>query len=124
MDKAITVTVPIELTGEAEGVKVQGGLIDFVQRDIAVTCLPADIPERISVDVSSLMIGDGVRLRELLEGVSWTPVTDPDTLVVHVIAPKLEEEPSAEDEEDADAAAEVGAESEQKSEESDGKSDS
>ena len=124
MDKAITVTVPIELTGEAEGVKVQGGLIDFVQRDIAVTCLPADIPERISVDVSSLMIGDGVRLRELLEGVSWTPVTDPDMLIVHVIAPKLEEEPSAEDEEDADAAAEVGAESEQKSEESDEKSDS
>ncbi len=124
MDKAITVTVPIELTGEAEGVRVQGGLMDFVQRDIGVECLPADIPERISVDVSSLMIGDGVRLRELLEGVSWTPVTDPDTLIVHVIAPKLEEEPSAEDEEDADAVAEVGAESEQKSEESDGKSDS
>ena len=70
------------------------------------------------------MIGDGVRLRELLEGVSWTPVTDPDMLIVHVIAPKLEEEPSAEDEEDADAVAEVGAEPEQKSEESDGKSDS
>lgn len=124
MDKAITVSVPIEITGEAEGVKVQGGLIDFVQRDASVTCLPADIPERISVDVSSLMIGDGVRLRELLEGVSWTPVTDPDTLIVHVIAPKLEEEPSAEGEEDADAAAEVGAEPEQKSEESDEKSDS
>ena len=124
MDKAITVSVPIEITGEAEGVKVQGGLIDFVQRDASVTCLPADIPERISVDVSSLMIGDGVRLRELLEGVSWTPVTDPDTLIVHVIAPKLEEEPSAEDEEGADAAAEVGAEPEQKSEESDEKSDS
>ena len=74
MDKAITVTVPIELTGEADGVKVQGGLIDFVQRDVAITCLPADIPERISVDISSLMIGDGVRLRDLLEGVAGTPV--------------------------------------------------
>lgn len=124
MDKVITVTVPIELTGEAEGVKVQGGLIDFVQRDAAITCLPADIPERISVDISSLMIGDGIRLREVLEGVSGTPVTDPDTLIVHVIAPKLEEEPAAEDEEGAEAAAEVGAEPEQKSEESDGKSDS
>ena len=124
MDKVITVTVPIELTGEAEGVKVQGGLIDFVQRDAAITCLPADIPERISVDISSLMIGDGIRLREVLEGVSGTPVTDPGTLIVHVIAPKLEEEPAAEDEEGAEAAAEVGAEPEQKSEESDGKSDS
>ena len=124
MDKAITVTVPIELTGEAEGVKVQGGLIDFVQRDVAITCLPADIPERISVDISSLMIGDGVRVRDLLEGVAGTPVTDPDTLIVHVIAPKLEEEPVAEDEEGAETAAEVGAEPEQKSEESDGKSDS
>ena len=124
MDKVITVTVPIELTGEAEGVKVQGGLIDFVQRDAAITCLPADIPERISVDISSLMIGDGIRLREVLEGVSGTPVTDPDTLIVHVIAPKLEEEPAAEDEEGAETAAEVGAEPEQKSEESDGKSDS
>ncbi|MBM61806.1 MAG: 50S ribosomal protein L25 [Acidobacteria bacterium] len=122
MDKAITVTVPVELTGEPEGVKVQGGVVDFVQRDVAITCLPSEIPERISVEISALMIGDGIRLRELLEGVPWAPVTDQDTLIVHVIAPRLEEEPSVEGEE-ADTA-EADAESEPKIEDGDEKSDS
>lgn len=108
MDKVITVTVPVELTGEAEGVKVQAGIVDFVQRDVAIECLPSEIPERLVVDVSPLNIGQGVRLRDLLEGVSWQPVTDPDTLIVHVIAPKLEAELTKEEEED-EAAPEAGA---------------
>ena len=52
MDKMLTVTVPIVLRGEAPGVKQQGGLLDFVHREIEVECLPADIPENIEVDVS------------------------------------------------------------------------
>ena len=113
MDKVITVTVRIELTGEAEGVKVQGGLIDFVQREVAIACLPSEIPEHIEVDVSSLTIGQGIRLRELLDGASWQPVSDPDTLIVHVIAPRLEaEEESEETEAEAEAAAEAGSKSE------------
>jgi large subunit ribosomal protein L25 len=107
MDRVITVTVRIELTGEAEGVRVQGGLIDFVQREVAVACLPSEIPEHIEVDVSSLTIGQGIRLGDLLEGVSWQPVSDRDTLIVHVIAPKLE----AEEEEETDEAEEPEAES-------------
>ena len=103
MDKVITVTVRIELTGEAEGVKVQGGLIDFVQREVAVACLPSEIPEHIEVDVSALRIGQGVRLKDLLEGASWQPVSDPETLIVHVIAPRLEAEA---DEEETEAEAE------------------
>ncbi len=107
MDKVITVTVRIELTGEAEGVKVQGGLIDFVQREVAVACLPSEIPEHIEVDVSSLAIGQGVRLKDLLEGVSWQPVSDPETLIVHVIAPRLEaEEGEAEGEAEGEGEAE------------------
>jgi large subunit ribosomal protein L25 len=107
MDRVITVTVRIELTGEAEGVRVQGGLIDFVQREVAIACLPSEIPEHIEVDVSSLTIGQGIRLGDLLEGVSWQPVSDRDTLIVHVIAPKLE----AEEEEETDEAEEPEAES-------------
>ena len=107
MDKVITVTVRIELTGEAEGVKVQGGLIDFVQREVAIACLPSEIPEHIEVDVSPLTIGQGVRLRELLEGVSWQPVSDPETLIVHVIAPRLEAEEEAEGEAEAEAEGEA-----------------
>ena len=111
MDKVITVTVRIDLTGEAEGVKVQGGLIDFVQREVAVACLPSEIPEHIEVDVSPLTIGQGIRLKDLLEGVSWQPVSDPETLIVHVIAPRLETE-EGEGEGEAEAEAEGEAEAE------------
>ena len=113
LDRPITVSVPVALSGEAAGVKQQGGLVDFVQRDVQVECLPTEIPEHIEVDISELMIGQGVRLRELLEGVSWKPVSDPDTLLVHVVAPKVEAEAeeAAEEEEEA-AAAEAAAEEE------------
>ena len=110
MDKVVTVTVRIELTGEAEGVKVQGGLIDFVQREVAVACLPTEIPEHILVDVSPLKIGQGIRLKDLVEGAAWQPVSDPETLIVHVIAPRLEAEPTADDEAEAEAEAEPEAE--------------
>ncbi len=106
MDRVLTVTVPVVLTGEAHGVKVQGGLIDFVQRDVDIECLPSEIPESLTIDVSPLTIGQGVRLSELLEGVSWQAVTDTDTLLVHVIASKLEEEAAGDEEEgDGDAVA-------------------
>ena len=102
LDKAITVTVPVVLRGgEPIGVRQQGGLVDFIQRDIQVECMPTEIPENIEVDISELMIGQGVRLREVLTGVSWSPVSDVDTLLVHVIAPTVEEEPEEEEEGEA-----------------------
>ena len=65
MDKTLTVTVPIVLKGEAKGVKQQGGIVDFVHREIEIECLPADIPEHITVDVSELMLNQGIRVRDL-----------------------------------------------------------
>jgi large subunit ribosomal protein L25 len=106
MDKRILVTVQVLLHGHPIGVKQQGGLLDFVHREIEIECLPADIPEHIDVDVSELSIGQGVRLRDLMDGRAWTPITDPDTLIVHVVAPRLEEEPAAEAVEGAAATAE------------------
>lgn len=98
MDKALMVTVPIVLKGEARGVKQQGGIVDFVHREIELECLPGDIPENITVDVSELMINQGVRVRDLqTEGAKWTPVSDPDTMIVHVVALKAEEEPAVEE---------------------------
>jgi large subunit ribosomal protein L25 len=91
MDKAIIVTVPVVLKGEARGVKQQGGILDFVTRQIEVETLPGDIPEHIDIDVSELVINEGVRLREVAAGRKWTPVTDVDTLIVHVVAPRAEE---------------------------------
>jgi large subunit ribosomal protein L25 len=96
MDKAITVTVPVSLKGEARGVKQQGGVIDFPGREVEIECLPAEIPESIEIDVTELLIGQGVRLRDVAEGARWTPVSDPDTMLVHLVAPRAEE-PTATD---------------------------
>ena len=96
MDKAITVTVPVALKGEPAGVKQQGGVLDFVNREVQIECMPTEIPEHLEVDVSELMIGDGVRLRELITGVSWKPVSELDMLLAHVVAPRVEEEEEAE----------------------------
>jgi large subunit ribosomal protein L25 len=97
MDKTLTVTVPIVLKGEARGVKQQGGVVDFVHREIEVEVLPADIPENITVDVSELMLNQGIRVRDLMtEGVKWTAVSEPDMMIVHVVALRVEEAPAAE----------------------------
>ena len=98
MDKVITVTVPVTLIGEAMGVKQQGGLLDFVNREIQIECMPSEIPENVKVDVQELSIGDGVRVRDVVEGVTWKPISELDTLLVHVTPPMVEEEPEEEEE--------------------------
>jgi large subunit ribosomal protein L25 len=100
MDKVIRVTVPVQLSGEAKGVKQQGGIVDFVHRELVIEVLPADIPEHITIDVTELMLHDGVRVRDIDTGGKWKALSDGDMLLVHVIAPKAEAEPAA-----ADAAA-------------------
>jgi large subunit ribosomal protein L25 len=95
MDKAITVTVPIVVKGEPKGVKLQGGLLDFVTRDIQVQCLPTDIPGHIDVDVTEMMLHDSIRVRDLAVDPKWKPVTEGDTMLVHVVMPKAEESATA-----------------------------
>jgi large subunit ribosomal protein L25 len=97
MDKAITVTVPIVLKGESRGVKQQGGIVDFVTREVEVLCLPADIPEHIDVDISELMLNQSVRLKELAQNPKWKAITDGETMLVHVVMPKAEESAQAAD---------------------------
>jgi len=96
MDHALTLSVQIELSGTPVGVKLEGGLLDFVSRAIEVSCLPADIPEKIKVDVSGLAIGHLVRAGELELPERVTLVSDPGLVIAHVEAPKVEEEPAAE----------------------------
>jgi large subunit ribosomal protein L25 len=97
MDKTITVTVPIVVKGEPKGVKQQGGIVDFVHREIEVEVLPADIPENITVDISELMMHEGIRVRDLkAEGAKWTALSDADMMIVHVVPLRAEEpEPAA-----------------------------
>ncbi|HXG55485.1 MAG TPA: 50S ribosomal protein L25 [Vicinamibacterales bacterium] len=92
MDKTLTLTVPVILRGEAKGVKQQGGVVDFVNREIEIEVLPADIPEHFDVDISELMMNQGIRVRDVhTEGAKWTPVSDLDMMLVHVVAPRAEE---------------------------------
>jgi len=96
MDKTLTVTVPILLKGEARGVKQQGGIVDFVNREIEIEVLPGDIPENIVVDISELLLNQGVRIRDLqTEGAKWTPLSEGDLMIVHVVAPRAEETTAA-----------------------------
>ena len=95
MDKAITVTVPVLLRGEPKGVKLQGGMLDFVTREIQVQCLPTQIPEHIDVDVSELMLHQAVRVKDLAVDPNWKAISDAETMLVHVVMPKAEESTEA-----------------------------
>src|SRR5678816_679645 len=91
MDKAITVPVPVVIKGEPIGVKQQGGLLDFVTREIQVQCLPTDIPEHIDIDVSELALHQAIRVKDIPGSAKWKAVTDGETMLVHVVMPKAEE---------------------------------
>src|SRR5207247_1833764 len=91
MDRTIHVTIPVTVKGEPKGVKQQGGVLEFIRREIEIECLPADIPEHVEIDVSELMLHQGIRVRELTVDPKWKAVSDPDMMIVHVIAPKAEE---------------------------------
>ncbi|MFP5378174.1 MAG: 50S ribosomal protein L25 [Vicinamibacteria bacterium] len=91
MDRRLTVTVSVLLKGEAKGVKLQGGIVDFVHREVEVECLPTDIPDHIEVDITDLALGQAVHLRDVATDPRWTPVDSPDTMLVHVVAPRTAE---------------------------------
>jgi large subunit ribosomal protein L25 len=95
MDRTIQVTIPVIVKGEPKGVKQQGGILEFVRREVDIECLPGDIPENVEVDVSELMVHQGVRVRDIAMNPTWKPVSDPDMMLVHVILPKAEEAAAA-----------------------------
>jgi large subunit ribosomal protein L25 len=91
LDQALEVTVHIELTGVPVGVKVEGGVLDFVTRELEVECLPTDIPEKIVVDVSELALNKHVRVSDIPAPPKVKILTDPDVVIAHVVAPRAEE---------------------------------
>jgi large subunit ribosomal protein L25 len=93
MDKVLEVTVPIEIVGEAEGVKLGGGIMDIVTRAIQIECLPGDIPESIKIDVTPLKINAYIRVRDLQVDPKLKVVTDPDVVAVTIVPPIKEEAP-------------------------------
>ncbi len=93
MDRALELTVSIELVGEAEGVKLSGGIMDFVTRSIEVECLPSDIPDSIKVDVSALKINDYIRVKNLEIDSRVKVLSDPEVVIVTIVPPTKEEIP-------------------------------
>jgi large subunit ribosomal protein L25 len=89
LDKKVQVKVTVRLHGEPKGVKVQGGVLDFVHREIEVESLPTEIPEHIDIDVANMMIGDGVYVRDVAANQSWTAISPADMLLVHVVAARV-----------------------------------
>src|SRR5688500_6594230 len=91
MDKMLTVTLPVVLKGEPRGVKQQGGIVDFVNREIEVECPPGDIPEHVDIDISELMLDPRSRVRDIQQDGKWKAVSDAETMIVHVVTLKIEE---------------------------------
>jgi len=90
LDKLLEVKVHVELSGTPVGVKLQGGLVDFVTRELELECLPADIPEKIVVDISHLELGKHLRVSEVKLGDKVKVLTDADLVIAHVVLPRAE----------------------------------
>ena len=104
MDKLIRVNVPVELVGEAVGVKTEGGFIDFMTRELAVECLPAMIPDHLTVDVSGLHLHQSLKAAEVPLPEGLRLLADPGAVIVLVQVPHEEKAPVAADEAVAEAA--------------------
>jgi large subunit ribosomal protein L25 len=91
LTKRIRVTVPVVTSGEPAGVKVQGGLLEIISRAVEIECLPDEIPENFTVVVSELMIGQGKRASDVELSGSMKLVSDPTTVIAHIVAMRAEE---------------------------------
>jgi len=107
MDQMIQAEVPLEPTGIAVGVKTFGGLLEQSLRSLAIECLPADLPARVTVDVSQLNIGDSIHVRDIQLPSGVTAKVQPDLTAFSVVAPVVEEEPVVAEAEAAAAGPEV-----------------
>jgi large subunit ribosomal protein L25 len=95
MDRRITVTVPVLFKGEPRGVKVEGGVLELLHREIELETLPGEIPDAIEVDVRELGLNQAIFVRDVATNAKWTLISDPDTMLVHVVTPRAVEEPAA-----------------------------
>ena len=98
MKEKVRLEVPVELVGVPDGVKNEGGILDFVHREVEIECLPGDIPRHLDLDVSALHIGQHVEASQIVlpEGIEL--ITDPTRTIAAVAAPRIVEEPTEEEE--------------------------
>lgn len=90
LDEKIKVTVKIKETGEPYGVKTEGGILEFPVRALEVECLPMQIPEFITLDISSLKLNDAIQVKDLALPQGVVALTDKDMVIVKVVPPHVE----------------------------------
>ena len=95
LKQKIETRVPVHVKGEAPGVKVGGGVLEHLVREIRVRCLPTEIPASIDVDISSLQLNQGIRAKDLQLPTSVEILMDAESVVVHVLTVHIVEETPA-----------------------------
>jgi large subunit ribosomal protein L25 len=93
MDVRMRVKVPVHTFGDPAGVKVQGGVFEVVSREVEIECLPGEIPSEFKIDVSNLMMNQALRASDIqMDTNKMKLVTEPERVLAHVVALKVEEE--------------------------------
>ncbi len=106
MQTKVEVEVALHVEGEAPGVKLQGGILEHITREITVQCLPGAIPQEIKVDVSSLNMGDGIHVKDLPIPAGVEVLSDQEAVVVHIVQVRVQEEAKPEETEEGAEGAE------------------
>jgi large subunit ribosomal protein L25 len=97
MDQKIRVAVPVELIGVAVGVKVEGGMLDFVNREVHVECLPGQIPKHLEFDIADLHVGQHIEAKDLALPEGVVLLDDPDRVIASLVHSRTEDEGAAGD---------------------------
>jgi large subunit ribosomal protein L25 len=92
LTKRLRVSVPVHTHGEPAGVKLEGGLLETVGRDIEIECLPDEIPSHFDIDVSELAMGQAKRASDVLLTGSMKLLSPAEAVIAHVVAMRAEEE--------------------------------
>lgn len=95
MERKIRVEVPVLLAGQPVGVKAKGGMLEQPLRQVAIECLPTQIPDRLTLDVSALDVGDVLYVKDLVTGEGIRILEERERVVASVRAPVAEEAPPA-----------------------------
>jgi len=95
LTKRIHVMIPVVTHGDPKGVKLQGGLLELVTREVEIECLPDEIPEQFDFDVSELQIGQSIRVSDIPMSGTMKLLGTADTVAAHVVSLKAEAEPAA-----------------------------
>ncbi len=97
LSKRIRVSVPVVTAGEAKGIKLQGGLLEIITRQVEIECVPDSIPSQFVLDVGELMLGQSKRASDIQLGEGVRLVSAPESVIAHVVGVKAADEPVAGD---------------------------